>query len=150
MNERMDSCCDRPRQISSSEERNASSRPARVAHASLQLALPAMPDVLLAVTLFGSGGSPQLCGPAMVKTTPAHQLRRIIGCFCRWAGVQPESVVFHSVDGRALTPEATVAELSLSSGHAITAVLAPSAPLPSSSAQAVPLRESASAGRRTL
>jgi len=95
-----------------------------------------MPDVLLAVTLFGSGGSPQLCGPAMVKTTPAHQLRRIIGCFCRWAGVQPESVVFHSVDGRALTPEATVAELSLSSGHAITAVLAPSAPLPSSSAQA--------------
>ena len=120
------------------------------AHASLQLALPAMPDVLLAVTLFGSGGAPQLCGPAMVKTTPAHQLRRIIGCFCRWAGVQPESVVFHSVDGRALTPEATVAELSLSSGHAITAVLAPSAPLPSSSAQAAPLRESASAGRRAL
>ena len=85
-----------------------------------------MPDILLAITLFGEGGQPQLCGPAMVKTAPTHTVSRILGAFCSWAGVSAESVAFHNVNGRVLSGDVTVADCALASGHAITAILASS------------------------
>ena len=83
-----------------------------------------MPDVLLAVTLFGDGGSPQLCGPAMVKTAPTHQICRVVDCFCRWADVDPATVTFQTVNGQSISPQTSVAASGLASAHAVTAILA--------------------------
>ena len=93
-----------------------------------------MPDVLLAVTLFGDGGSPQLCGPAMVKTAPSHEISRVLGCFCRWADVDPATVTFHTVNGRSISPETSVADSGLASSHAVTAIPAADSPPPADAA----------------
>ena len=97
-----------------------------------------MADTLLAVTLFGPSGAPQLCGPAMVKTKPSHQLSRVIGTFCRWAGVPPEAVSFHNVNGKVLPAHETVQACNLASGHAITVILQSDSQQPISSAAAAP------------
>jgi hypothetical protein len=97
-----------------------------------------MPDVLLAVTLFGEGGSPQLCGPAMVKTAPSHTVARVVGAVCRWAVLPMDAVSLYTVHGRKLSGETTMEAAGLASGQAVTAILAAGSVQPAASACAAP------------